>query len=225
RRLERGFGGLLVGRRLLQIFLRNRARLVQLLETRQRASGEIQHAVRGDQGRFGLEEVRAVDREQGLPLLHVITYLGEQTNDSPRIGREYLRRHLLIEVDAADRFFFDRKLAFSGRLDLDRRELSIGQIYALLGLPTAARRHRGIGRSVGNCGINRELRSIARTPGEIESHGESQHRGHDHTCEGGIFLRPHVCRYRLVRPAIVRRAAQWDGERQIAARKGFWLLL
>jgi hypothetical protein len=39
--------------------------------------------------------------------------------------REHLKRHVLVEIDAADRFLLDWKLALADRLDLDRYQLLI----------------------------------------------------------------------------------------------------
>ena len=52
---------------------------------------------------FGLDQIGAVDREQGLAFLHVVADLGEQADDPPLIRREHLGRHVLIEIDRADR--------------------------------------------------------------------------------------------------------------------------
>jgi len=110
---------LLVGGREFHLFLRDRPRLVELAQARQVPGGELQDAGGGNQCRLGLQQIGAVDGEQGLALSHVIADLGEQGDDPPRIGREHLQRHVLVEIDAADRFLLDRKLALADRLDLD----------------------------------------------------------------------------------------------------------
>ena len=88
---------------------------------------------------LGLQEVGAVDGEQRLALLHVIADGGEQRDDLALIGREDLRLHVLVEVDAADGLLFNRKLAVFDRLDLHRSELGIRQIDAVAWLCAAAR--------------------------------------------------------------------------------------
>jgi hypothetical protein len=45
---------------------------------------------------------------------HVIAHLRKQPDDPALIGRENLDRHVLVEIDAADRLLLDRKLALSG---------------------------------------------------------------------------------------------------------------
>jgi hypothetical protein len=99
-----------------------------LLEARQVAGGQLQHARRCDQVRLGRQQVGAVDGVQGLALLHVIADLGQQADDPALIGREHLQRHVLIEVDAADGLLLDRKLVLSDRLDLHRSQLRIRQV-------------------------------------------------------------------------------------------------
>ena len=72
RRAQIAFGGLLVGNRLFQIFLRYGERLVELAKARQIARGQLQHASGGDQVQLGCQQIGAVDREQRLPLLDVV---------------------------------------------------------------------------------------------------------------------------------------------------------
>ena len=128
RRPQRAFGGLLVRGRLLHVFLRYRACLVELAQPGKIPGRELQHPRGGDQGRLCLQEIGAVDREQRLPLLHVIADLAKETDDPALIGGKHLDRHFLIEIDAADRLLLDRKLPLAGRLDLDRSELRIREI-------------------------------------------------------------------------------------------------
>ena len=104
---------------------------IELLEALQIAGGQLQHAGGRDQGRVGLQQVRAVDGEQGLALFHLVADLGEQPDDPSLIGREDLDRHFLVEVDAADRGLLDRKVVLSDRLDLDGRQLRVGQVDAI----------------------------------------------------------------------------------------------
>ena len=59
----------------------------------------------------------------------------KSADDPSLIGREDLHRHVLVEVDAADRLLLDREVAVFERLDLDGRELRIGQIDAVLFAP------------------------------------------------------------------------------------------
>jgi hypothetical protein len=130
RRPQVALGGLLVGHPLVQIMLRDRARLIEFSEALQIAGQQVQHAGRGDQVGVGGEQVRAVDGEQGLPLFHLIADLGERVDDLALIRREDLDRHLLVEVDAADRGLLDRKIVFSDRPDLDRGHLLIIERHA-----------------------------------------------------------------------------------------------
>jgi hypothetical protein len=133
RRPKVTFCGLLIGNRLLQIVLRNRARLVELLEALQIAGGQIQHAGCGDQVRVGREQVGTVDGEQGLALLDFIADFGEQVHDFALIGREHLDGELFVEVDAAHCHPLDRENMFSDRLDLNRGELLVVELNALGG--------------------------------------------------------------------------------------------
>ena len=74
------------------------------------------------------QQVGAVDGEQRLAFLHVIADRGKQRDDLALIGRENLRLHVLVEVDAADRLLFDRKFALFDRLDFDGSKLRIRKI-------------------------------------------------------------------------------------------------
>src|ERR1700689_5058548 len=112
--------------------LRNSPRRVEILEPRQILIVEIQHPRGGDEARFGLQQIGTGDREKRLAFLDVVTDFGEQRDDASLIRREYLYRHVLIEVDAADRLLLSREIPFRHRLNLDRAELGIRQIDALL---------------------------------------------------------------------------------------------
>ena len=60
------------------------------------AWSEFEHAGRGDQGGFGLQQIGAVDGEQRLALLHVIADIeANRAMILPWIGREHLHRHVL----------------------------------------------------------------------------------------------------------------------------------
>ena len=95
----------------------------QHLQAVEIAVGQFEHAGRRNQGRGRLEEVRAVDGEQGLALLHLVADLGEQPDDPSLIRGEDLGQHFFVEVDAADRGLLDRKIALADRLDLDEFQL------------------------------------------------------------------------------------------------------
>jgi hypothetical protein len=100
------------------------------LRRRQIAGRQIQYALRGDQVRVGREQVRAVDGEQGLALLHLVADPGEQIDDLALIRGEDLDGHFLVEVDAADGGFFDRKKIVSHAHDLDRGQLLVAEFHA-----------------------------------------------------------------------------------------------
>src|ERR1700733_6027061 len=95
--------GLLIGSCLFQIMLRNSPRRVEILEPRQILIVEIQHPRGSDEARFGLQQIGTCDREKRLAFLDVVSDFGEQRDDASLIRREYLYRHVLIEVDAHDR--------------------------------------------------------------------------------------------------------------------------
>ena len=148
RRAQIALGGLLVRGRLLHVVLRHRACRVETAQAVQILAVEFQYAGSGDQGRLGLQQVGAVDGEQRLAFFHVVAHLGEQRDDPALIGREDLHRHVLIEVDAADRLLLDGKVALLDRCDLDRIELRIGQVHAV-GTRTGRARRVGIARAAG----------------------------------------------------------------------------
>ena len=105
--------------------------LVELAKARQIARGELQNSCRGDQGRFSLQQIGAVDCEQRLAFLHIVPNRGIKGDDPPLVGREHLRRHVLVEIDAPDRFFLDRERTLRDRLDFDCGELRIRQINTI----------------------------------------------------------------------------------------------
>ena len=158
------FGGLLVGDRLFEIVLRHRERLIEFAQARQIAGGQFQHAGGGDQGRFGLQQIGAVDGEQRLALLHVVADLGKQRDDAALIGREHLRRHVLVEIDAADRLLLDREIALFDRLDLDRSKLRIRQIDAVALRRRLVRRLAGLGAGVRGGRVDLGGRSAEQAP-------------------------------------------------------------
>ena len=132
RRLQIAFGGLLVGGRLLDVVLRHRPRRVEIAQPRQIFAVQLQHARGRDQRRFRLQQIGAVDGEQRLALGDVVADLGKQRDDAALVRREHLDRHVLVEADAADGVFLDREFALLDRLDLDRGELRIRQVDAVL---------------------------------------------------------------------------------------------
>ncbi len=112
-------GALLIGHRLVVILLRNALHRIEVLGSGQRPARQPQDTSRGDQGQFGLNKVRAVDREQRLALLDVIAHLGEQGDDPALIVREDLRFHVLVEVNAADGLVLHGKHLAPDRADLE----------------------------------------------------------------------------------------------------------
>ena len=72
---------------------------------------------------FSLQQIGAVDGEQRLPRFDVVPNRGIKRDDPPLVGGENLHRHVLIEIDTADRFLLDRKSTLFNRLDFDRSEL------------------------------------------------------------------------------------------------------
>ena len=104
--------GLLIGSCLFQIMLRNSPRRVEILKPRQIFIVEIQHSRGSNQAQFSLQQIGTVDREQRLTFLDVVTDFGEQRDDASLIRREYLYRHVFIEVDAADRLLLSREITF-----------------------------------------------------------------------------------------------------------------
>ncbi len=147
RRPQIAFGGLLIGCRLVEIALRYCQRPVQLAKPRQVAGGKFQHAGCGNQGGLGLQQVRAVDGEQGLAFFDVVPDRGVEGDDATLIGGEHLHRHVLVEVDTADRLLLDWKLPLRDRFDLDVGQLGIRQVDAVaLACGNAGRvARRGIG--------------------------------------------------------------------------------
>ena len=101
----------------------NRAGGVERLEPRQIPRGKFKHPRGGDQGRFGLQQVRTVNGEERLALFDLIADLGKELDDPALIGREHLHCHILIEIDAPDRGLLDQEFVFADWLDLDRCEL------------------------------------------------------------------------------------------------------
>ncbi len=109
---------------------------------------------------FGLDEIGALDGEEGLAFGHPVAEIGEEPDDLALVGGEDLDRHVLVEVDAADRLLLDRKGALARRLDLDPFELGVGEAHALIvgidrGLELRLRR-RGLG-GVGASGAPRGI--------------------------------------------------------------------
>ncbi len=195
-----------VGRRLLDIALRHRARREQIAQARQILAVQFLHARGRDQRRLGLQQIRAVDGEQRLPLLDVVADRGEQRNDPSLIGREDLDRQFFIEVDAADGLLFDREIALLDRLDLHGIELDVraDRRCPSDGARGLARRHSRSSLSLlPNSSPDRNATSNRRGPrrqrarrrpphsgdylsgGEpslsrIQRHGESRRHGHCH---------------------------------------------
>ena len=103
--------------------------LIEFFGARQGFGGQLEHSGRSDQGRFGLTEVRAVYRIELLAFGHFIAEFCKQADDFPLVGRKDLDRHVLVEVDTADRFPLDNESPFSRRLDLDRLNLCLIQFH------------------------------------------------------------------------------------------------
>ena len=172
------FGGLLIGGRLFDVVLRNRLGRIELAQARQIARGQVGNARRRYQRRLGLQQIGAIDGEQCLPLLHVVTDRAEQRDDPPLIRREHLHRQLLVEVDAADRLLLDRKVALLDWRDLHRDELQIRQIHAV---PIVG----GLMRCIGPLGIgcrgriDRQFRAVTRVPRPIANDRDGDSRAGD----------------------------------------------
>jgi hypothetical protein len=108
-------GRLLIGDRLLKFLLRPTAHLHQLLSPHQNTGGQLQHPGGLNKRRFGLKEIGAVDREEGIARLHCVAKLREKCNNPALIRRKHLDRLILVEIDAASRGFLDLKIAVRDR--------------------------------------------------------------------------------------------------------------
>ena len=78
-RAQIAFSRLMIGCRLVDIALRHRQRFMEFGEAREIARRQFQNAGRGDQSRFRLQQIGAVDGEEGLPLFHVIADRSEES--------------------------------------------------------------------------------------------------------------------------------------------------
>ena len=67
-RAQIAFRGLMIGCRLIDVALRHGERLVQFGEAREIARGQFQYTRGGNQGQFCLQQVGAIDGEEGLSL-------------------------------------------------------------------------------------------------------------------------------------------------------------
>ena len=130
-RAQIAFRGLMIGCRLIDVALRHGERLVQFGEAREIARGQFQYARGGDQGRFRLQQVGAIDGEEGLSFLHVVAERGKEPDDTALVGREHLHGHVLVEIDTADRLFLDREFALLKRHDLHGVELRVRKLDAV----------------------------------------------------------------------------------------------
>ena len=131
--LESALRTLLIGGRLLQVFLGYAFGLIEFFGARQGFSGQLEHCGGCDQGRLGLTEVRAVYRIELLAFGHFIAQFCKQADDFPLVGGKDLDRHVLVEVDTADRFALNNESAFSNLLDLDRFGLCLVQLDCFRG--------------------------------------------------------------------------------------------
>ena len=84
--LESTLRALLIGDRLLHVFLGYALRLIEFFGAGQRFGGQLEHSGCGDQGRLGLAEVRAVYRIEIPALGHFIAEFCKQTDDFPLVG-------------------------------------------------------------------------------------------------------------------------------------------
>ena len=123
RRTQIAFRGLLVGCRLLHLTLRDCPRREQAAQAIEILAVEIQHTRCGNQRRLRLQQIGTAEREQRLAFFDVVPDFAEQCDDPALIGREDLNGHVLVEIDAANRFLLDREIARLDRLDLDRGKL------------------------------------------------------------------------------------------------------
>ena len=109
--LEVAFGGLLIGRRLIDVLLRAAACLEEVERAREHPLLQFENAGGGQQRRFRLKQIGAVDREQRVACLHFIADVVEGFENFALILREYLNEQILVEVDGADGCFQKREIA------------------------------------------------------------------------------------------------------------------
>ena len=100
-----------IGRRLIDILLRAAAGLQEIERARQRPLLQFEHAGGGQQGRFRLKQIGAVDREQDVAGLDLVADVVERLEDLSRILREHLNQQILVEVDGADGGLQKREVA------------------------------------------------------------------------------------------------------------------
>ena len=136
-RIPRGlavaFRGLLVGGRLIDVFLRAAAGLQKLPDARQRcgfcssSTPAAASSVDSACSRSGLSMVNS-----DVALLDVVADVEEGVDDLAGIWREHLDQHILVEVDRADRLLDDAEGARLGGQDLERVGLLVGHGDGLL---------------------------------------------------------------------------------------------
>jgi len=148
--------GLLVGGRLIDILLRAASRFEKVAETGQRPSLQFEHAGGGEQVRFSLQQIRAIDRKQDVALLDLIPEIVKRSEDFARILGKYLDQHVLVEVDGADGALQHIKIAPFDRPDLERSGLLFGQFDGLRILTVCGGLSPRIGRRV-DVGGRREI--------------------------------------------------------------------
>ena len=134
--------------------------------------------------RLSLQQIRAVDCEQRLALLHIVPNRGIKGDDPPLVGREHLRRHVLVEIDAPDRFFLDRERTLCDRLDFDCGELRIRQINTIA---IALGRRRPIALlGVGDRRTKLGMRALTQAPSAISHDGYGYERANEPNSRAGV---------------------------------------
>jgi len=81
------FRRLLIGSGLIDILLRASAGFQQLPYPSQRPRLQFEHAGRGEQRRFCLQQIGTVDGEQGISLADLVANIKARINDPARVGR------------------------------------------------------------------------------------------------------------------------------------------
>jgi hypothetical protein len=146
---------------------------------RQRPALQLEQAAARQQRRFRLQQVRAVDREQDVAFLDDVADVGEGLHDLPGILREYLHRHVLVEVDGADRGLDRLEAVQLRRCYLDRIELLAGQ-FDKLDVSGCRSRRTGFALRgfLGRLACRAEQRACAeqRRAGRDAEHNESNFR-------------------------------------------------
>jgi hypothetical protein len=115
----------------------------QVERAREHALLQFENAGGGEQRRFRLKQIGAVDREQRVARLHFVADVVEGFENFALILREYLNEQILVEVDGADGRFQKREVARDDGSGLQRTRLLVRQID---GLFVGCRGLNGFGR-------------------------------------------------------------------------------